>query len=349
MNYKTKKGVSVIVCCYNSSLRLSNTLNALVNQKFDSTVPWEIIIVDNASTDDTASIAAQIWQTFNSDIILRVVHEPVPGLGHARYKGINEASYSILLFCDDDNWLAPNYVEGIFTILESDLSIAACGGMGIPVFETSEPYWFYKYAEAFALGSQEINYEDGQLLSLYGAGLALQKTVLDELNQLGFKPLLQDRTGKKLSSAGDTELSYAIVLMGYKLHCSNELKFFHFLPKERLTFNYLSNLFKAFGSDGPVRNLYYAYISKRFLHRLIKNWYFHLSLSIFRLLKYLIIPPKKYGRIIYLTWSISYIRNLFIMFRKYEKIKSQITRLSKNGSPPLKNVPEATALTLGSN
>ncbi len=343
---KIKKGVSVIICCFNSSLRISDTLQALAKQKIDASILWEIILVDNASKDDTSAVAAQIWRMYNTGIILRVVHEPTPGLGYARNRGFKEANFSVLLFCDDDNWLAPNYIQGVFRILERDAAIAACGGMGVPVFETEEPYWFYKYAEAFALGTQKINFEDGKQLSLYGAGLAIQRNVLIELNQSGFQPLLNDRTGNKLSSAGDTELTYAIVLLGYKLYCSDELKFFHFLPKERLEFSYLINLFKAYGTDGPFRNLYYAYISNRFFHKLIKNWFFHFLLSLYRLIKYLIIPPKKYGRKIYFNWNLSYIKQLIFMFRNYARIKRQIVNLKKVSSPEKINITETATFSL---
>jgi glycosyltransferase involved in cell wall biosynthesis len=345
-----KRGISVIVCCYNSSDRLNKTLYALVQQQSKSTTFWEIIIVDNASKDNTAEIAAEIWKKFDSPVQFRVVSEPIPGLGNARKKGISEALYTFLLFCDDDNWLAANYVQGVFDILDSDSSIAACGGMGVPVFETEEPFWFYKYAEAFALGSQEITNENGQILNLYGAGLGIQKQALDQLYSSGFKPLLQDRVEKKLSSSGDTELTYAFVLMGYKLVYSDELKFFHYLPKERLTFEYLKKLFIAFGNDGPVRNLYYAFISNRFFHKGIKNWSLHFFLSIFRLAKYFIIPPKKYGRIIYFNWSIAYITELFALRKKYPEIKKHISHLKEiKNYNSLQNISQPNNLSFESN
>lgn len=332
-----KKGVSVIVCCYNSSTRLAKALQALAKQTFNQNLLWEIIIVDNASKDNTSIVAAEIWEKLDTPIKIKIVYEPLPGLGHARKKGIDEAAYSVILFCDDDNWLAANYVQGIFDILESDINIAACGGMGIPVFETAEPYWFYAYAEAFALGSQEINNEGEQLLNLYGAGLAIQKHALEQLYKSGFDPLLHGRTGKKLSSSEDTELTYAFVLMGYKLFCTDELKFFHYLPKERLAFNYLKKLFIAFGNDGPVRNLYYAYISNRFFHKKIKNWNFHFVLSLLRLVKYLIVPPKKFGRLVYLNWSIAYIKQLFAIRKKYPAMKEQIRQIKAANNHPVQN------------
>ena len=343
-------GVSVIVCCFNSASRIVQTLTALANQRCDQKVPWEIIVVDNNCTDNTTVIVEQTWNDLKTTTDLRIVVEPSPGLANAREKGISAAKFSIIVFCDDDNWLSENYLLSVFDILQSDSSIAACGGMGVPVFETEEPFWFYKYSEAFALGSQEINEKNGRLLNLYGAGLAINKSILDELKNGGFNQILKGRTGENLSSAEDTELSYAFVLLGYRLYCADDLKFFHYLPKERLTFDYLKKLFIAFGNDGPVRNLYNAYLNESLLHQLIKNWWFHFALSLFRLFKYMIFPPKKYGRSIYLGWSIAYIKQLLTLHKCYDKIKKQVESIKKiKSSAEVNNIASKSTLYFETN
>ncbi len=332
MKNNTTKGVSVIICCYNSSKRLKKTLDALLKQECNSAIDWEIIIVDNKSTDGTADIAEAIWIDAASKINLRIVKEPVAGLSHARKKGVSVAAYSILIFCDDDNWLAPNYVQDVYELMQQDPNVAACGGMGIPVFEGEEPFWFYMYSESFALGTQEINSENGRILNLYGAGLAVRKQVLEAFYNSGYKSILTGRTATKLSSAEDTEITYAFVLLGYKLIYSEELKFFHFLPKERLTFTYLKKLIASFGNDGPVRNLYYANITERYFHKKITIWIYHFLLSLYRLIKYFILPPKKYGRIIYLNWNRAYISQLWRMRKNYRQLNNKIASLKNAGN-----------------
>jgi glycosyltransferase involved in cell wall biosynthesis len=331
INLEAIKGVSVIICCYNSAGRIRETLLALARQEFYSPLRWEIIVVNNASTDNTAEMALDLWQQFDAVTEMRVVMEPRMGQGNARYRGIREAIYSTLLFCDDDNWLTPNYVQGIFDILESDPGIAACGGKAIPVFETTQPSWFTEYHESFATGSQEITSENGRLLNLYGAGMGMQRHAWDHLHMTGFEPLMQGRTGKKLSSSDDTELTYAFVLMGYTLHYAAELNFFHYMPKERLSLTYLKKLYTANGADGPVRNLYYAHISDRVIHKRLVNWNIHILLSLVRLVKYSIFPPKKKGRVIYFRWSIAYIRELLHIRSRYPLLLKRITAIKSPG------------------
>src|SRR5215831_104887 len=168
------QGLSVIICCFNSSARIGDTLRALAKQELQSQISWEVILVDNACTDNTCEEAATVWANLNTGIALRIVSESQPGLGFARKKGIREARYEFILFCDDDNWLDKEYVQEVVDILAADENVAACGGIGIPVFETPEPEWFRTYEEAFAIGPQDIG-EKGKIYNLYGAGLALKR------------------------------------------------------------------------------------------------------------------------------------------------------------------------------
>jgi glycosyltransferase involved in cell wall biosynthesis len=335
-NYKNT-GISVIICCYNSSRRINGVLKALAKQEVVHGISWEVVLVDNASTDNTASIAQYMWDILDANIDFRITNEATPGLANARKKGIAEASYEYLVFCDDDNWLYPDYLQTAFDILNYDDTVAACGGIGIPVFETNRPFWFDEYAEAYATGSQEINIENGKLLNLYGAGIAIRKSSIKKLEDAKFNPLMQGRKGKSLSSSEDFELTYALVLIGEKLLFSGHLKFYHYLTKERLTLSYLKRLFTAFGNDGPVRNLYYANISERPFHQKIKNWNFHLLLSLFRLVKYLVAPPKKGGRVIYFNWSRAYIRSLFALKNSYAEIQHDILKVKNYRKPIARN------------
>jgi len=327
-NHYRQEGVSVIICCCNSAARIRETLQALAGQRFRKPLAWEIILVDNASTDNTSGIARAIWDSDGLEIPLHIVEEPEPGLIHARNKGIRAAAHSIVLFCDDDNRLSPDYVEGVFDVLTSDEHTAACGGMGIPAFGGTKPAWFDEYQEAFAVGSQAINEEGGRILNLYGAGLAVKQTALEQLERSGFVSTMKGRTGGALSSSEDTELTYALVLMGYRLQYVPELTFFHFLPRRRLTFDYVKKIFIAFGKDGPVRNLYYSYISTRRSHHPVRNWYVHMALCLFRFVKYFLVPPKKKGRWVYFHWNIAYFRQLLVLWRQWPAFRQNVERIN---------------------
>jgi glycosyltransferase involved in cell wall biosynthesis len=90
--FQMKDGVSVVICCYNSADKISQALTCLQEQEYDQSILWEVILVDNASDDNTAIVARQIWK--HLEIPLRILNESQKGLSNARKKGINESNYN---------------------------------------------------------------------------------------------------------------------------------------------------------------------------------------------------------------------------------------------------------------
>lgn len=241
------KGISVIICCYNSAKRLPETLRHLAQQKVSATLDWEIVVVNNNSTDTTESDAISLWQSFSNDTSLIVVNESYPGLSHAREKGMSIAHYDLFLWCDDDNWLCDTYVQTAFNVMEQQPEIGALGGWCDAAFDGVKPEWFDVQSRYFAVSKQgrfsgDITRKKG---CVYGAGMVLRKTHWLQLKELGFKHLLSDRVGKSLSSGGDTEYCYALRLLGYKIWYDERLYFKHYMAQERLELKYVSRIRKA--------------------------------------------------------------------------------------------------------
>lgn len=99
--------VSVIVCTRNRSGAMARLLEHLEHLIVPPGLRWELVVVDNASTDDTASMLA----SRHTPLPMRVVSERTPGLSRARNAGIAAARGDLLLFTDDDclpdaHWLA---------------------------------------------------------------------------------------------------------------------------------------------------------------------------------------------------------------------------------------------------
>ena len=240
-------GISIILCCYNSAQRLPDTLSHLAKQKIDEIINWEVIIVDNNSTDNTEQVAKKLWNDLGKPAPLIIVDEPQPGLSFAREKGISKASYDILVWCDDDNWLCETYIQTAYNIMGQNLQIGALGGWCEATFETVKPNWFDLYGKYFAVSKQgsrsgDITHNKG---CVYGAGMVLRKSHNIKLKTQGFQQLLKDRVGASLSSGGDTEYCYALRLLGYKMWFDERLYFKHFMSKGRLSIKYVSRIRKA--------------------------------------------------------------------------------------------------------
>lgn len=254
------KGVSVIVCCYNSAARLPETLKHIALQKVAANINWEVIIVNNMSTDCTVETADFEWFKYKEkNITFKIVDQPAAGLSFAREKGLEASTYDYLIFCDDDNWLSENYIQNSFNLLEQWPSVAIIGGLGIPKTETPPPGWFAQYSSYYATGPQS-NHNGiikGNSPYVYGAGSVVRKSVLEQLKAIDFKPIATDRLNEKLSSGGDVEVCYATKLLNHDIAFSDDLKFYHFIQKSRLTDQYLLNLVYQFGYCNILHRPYF--------------------------------------------------------------------------------------------
>ena len=146
-------GVTVVVCCHNSAKRLPATLAHLLRQRVAPEIEWEVLVIDNASTDETEQVARCCWPS-DAPARLRIVREETLGLSRARKRGLVEASHEVVCFVDDDNWLCPAWVEVASTLMGAHPDVAMCGGESLAVFEEHEPKWFGRYARSFAVGEQ---------------------------------------------------------------------------------------------------------------------------------------------------------------------------------------------------
>lgn len=248
-------GVSIIICVYNGASRIKETLEHLLGQQVSPEIGWEVILVDNNSTDDTVPIARQTWQ---SGIPMRVVHEPVKGITHARLRGIEAARYEYLSFVDDDNRVNPDWIETIYRTFSENPEIAICGGEITGEYEISPPQWFLKVKSSLAIGAQGNATGDitksGRLL--WGAGLSFRKPVFSELVRKGFRFHTQGRVGKRLGAGDDSELNMAFIAGNYRLFYIEHLKLSHFMPASRIDWLYMEKVFCGLGDSEVLLFIY---------------------------------------------------------------------------------------------
>lgn len=272
LDYQNKElispnGVSFAVCCHNSANRLEPTLAHLMKQ--ESSIPYEILIIDNGSSDGTAIYANNILSA-KSNTSFRIISEPKIGLSNARVRGFHEAQYDIVVFVDDDNWLSPNWAQTVYEIMRRNPNIGACGGQTEAVCETVPPDWFDRHKKSFAVGKQFSMSGDITDIRgyLWGAGLSVRKSAWNFLEKNGFHFTLSDRKGNLLLSGGDSELCFALRLAGWRLWYDERLQLQHYIPFSRLNWRYLRRLFFAFGVSSPYLSAYRYILNKRSIKQL---------------------------------------------------------------------------------
>lgn len=270
------RGVSIIVCCYNSAFRLPETLRHLAMQEVASDIPWEVIVVNNASTDDTSVVATKEWGKHLCNTAFKVIDQPIQGLSAARKMGVEQAIYKYIIFCDDDNWLAPNYVQLAFEIMNDDPEIGVLGGQTEVVSTIQPPDWFEDVKGNYAVGKQSN--ASGDITSrgyLWGAGFVLRRNLLMKCYEVGLFSLLSGRKVNELSSGDDTEICQWFIMSGYKLYYDEKLKLKHFIPEVRLKQDYFKKMLKGHETAQKVINIYFLASKKENNnHTILKKLYF---------------------------------------------------------------------------
>ncbi|MGM0944154.1 MAG: glycosyltransferase [Bacteroidota bacterium] len=285
-------GVSIIICTFNGRHRLEPTLVHALEQI--TSFPFEVLLVDNASTDASGDWVREYAEKNQVTDKLRVVRESNPGLSHARMRGVTESKFSVVLFCDDDNWLSENYLEVGYAQFVDNPKLGALGGEGIPVFESEKPDWFDRFSHSYAVG--DLGMKSGILprgSAVYGAGCFFRKAALNQLLKKGWRSILSDRKGNSLSSGGDVELCYAIQLLGNDIGFEASLKFYHFLEDRRLKWNYYINLKKGISNSFPILASYQLHDYQR-LRDFKKYLFSSFKILIKGLIKTSILPRNTY-------------------------------------------------------
>ncbi|CAN5266582.1 hypothetical protein BH23BAC1_BH23BAC1_47960 [soil metagenome] len=346
------KGISVIICCYNSAGRIKTTLKRLSLQESEG-FPIEIILVDNASGDDTSAVAENYWASLDkiSPIKLKIIQEPKPGLSHARKAGMQTSNYEYVLYCDDDNHLYSNYCKLAFHHLESMPDVGVLGGQGIGKYQVQPPDWFIENEGYFAIGKQAS--ESGDLTHtkgyVWGAGMVIRRRAWDMLAESNFESFLSDRKGKSLTSGGDVEFCKAIRLHGFKIYYDENLKYDHEIPAHRMEWKKLRKMVYATGTSATLllpHELHYRLKYQQLSpEKLTWEYHFRKSLKWFRsrkslLLKTLIfsIPGNdeeldvlyQWGFLTHLVWNKNQYQKNLIKVKNYQ-IQSNKLNIAWNG------------------
>jgi len=259
---QNRSGISIVICTHNGKNRLRPVLTAIVDQSLSPEM-FELIVIDNASTDGTTAFCEQVLGEATCAFSWQVVLEKQPGLNYARLRGLTVAQFDVVLFCDDDNALSPDYLQLGIRLMNDSPVIGALGGCGIPSFESAKPSWFDTYSHSFAVGPQSKL--DGRILhnpaEVYGAGAFFRKAPLLRFFEKGFNAAMSDRKGNSLTSGGDVEWCYLVQLAGYEIWYDHRLTFIHQMPEGRLQWSYYLRL-KAGIASGTGRLLPYVCLLK---------------------------------------------------------------------------------------
>lgn len=236
---------SLIICTHNPKqvifYRLLNAVSNF-NKVFNS---YEVIIVDNLSSP-LLNEQKIVKDFLTKNSTSRLIIETVPGLTAARTAGIKAAKYEWLVFFDDDNEPAINYLETVTKAIEQHPQVGAWGAGDINVVYT-DPVELWLESRKDLFQQKNISQtEFSKVLSWqdcypFGTGMIIKKVIAEEyVNRVQKgRYTLTDRKGKSLSSGGDVQMLLTGIDMGYAAGSVAGLSLLHLIDKGKANLSYL--------------------------------------------------------------------------------------------------------------
>ncbi len=236
--------ISIIICSYNRGQFIGEALDSLAKQTL-SADKFEIIIVNNNSTDNTESICKKFIAQ-HPVLDIKYVLETNQGLSFARNRGIAESKYSIITYIDDDAYAKPDFLEIIFNYFKMHPQTAGLGGKVTPRYEIAEPVWMNKYLYGFVtkvdLGQQARPFRGNEYPA--GCNMTYRKDLLEQVG--GFNNKLKWRADDKYINFKIRELSDQIVYLP-------DLEVEHTIDDYRTSDENFKKLSWKFGSEESIR------------------------------------------------------------------------------------------------
>ena len=229
--------ISVILCTYNRGQSLSQTLGSIAASAPPETANWEVLVVDNNSSDDTRSVIEGFCRQYPGRF--RYIFDPVQGKSHALNAGIRSSSGEILAFVDDDVLVDPNWLHNLTASLE-DNHWAGVGGQILPEQGFKPPYWI-PLQDKYALAPLAVftpNLGAGPLSEApFGTNMAFRRSMFEKYGNF------RTDFGPKPGSANpqkseDSEFGHRLLAAGEQLRYEPSAIIYHVIPSDRLRKEY---------------------------------------------------------------------------------------------------------------
>lgn len=223
--------IAAIICTHNRASQLAPCLQALADLA-EPVGGAEIIVVDNASDDDTPAI---LKQAKAANPRLRIVTEPTLGLAHARNAGLAATNAPLIAFTDDDATPEPDWLCRICDLFDQmPETVAGLGGEIEPVWPQDPPEWLT--IDMLRLLSARLGWSLSPRYLKPGEWICEANCTYrrDRLVQYGGFPTQLGRIGTSLLS-GENAINQRMEQDGQRFYFDPTLRVRHHIAAERLS------------------------------------------------------------------------------------------------------------------
>lgn len=239
---------TVAIPTYNGAKRIPPLLDRLREQANTEHFSWEVVVVDNNSTDNTKEVVQTYQENWSDVCTLRYEEQKEQGLAFARQCAIEEANAEKWIgFLDDDVIPATDWVEKAYAFAQTHPEAGAYGGQIHGAFEVDPPENFKRIQSFLAIrerGEQPHLYQPEVLSLPPGAALVVNRQAWSE-NQTLFG---RDLKNNVMLAGEDYEILLAMHREGKEIWYNPTMHVHHQIPKKRLEKEYLIPLVRGCGS-----------------------------------------------------------------------------------------------------
>jgi glucosyl-dolichyl phosphate glucuronosyltransferase len=277
--------ISVVLCTYNRCEMLEPALDSLADSTLPAAVEWEILVVDNNSSDRTRSVVERFCKRYPGRF--RYLFESRPGKSFALNTGIRNSQGDVIAFMDDDAVVDATWLQNLTAPLDNP-TWAGVGGRTIPMGAFAPPNWLClesQYALApiggFDLGPVARELDEAPI----GNNMAYRRVMFEKYG--GFRTDLGPRgTSRDPQKCEDSEFGCRLLAAGERLRYEPSAVVHHSVSESRLQKKYFLAWWfdkgrsdvRAFGPPDGIR--FYVGKTPLVLLRRIVFWTFRWSVSL---------------------------------------------------------------------
>lgn len=250
---KTQVELSVIVCTRNRAKQLATLVQCLGSQRDIENINWEIVIVDNNSSDNTKEVAYAFCE--GSNLKINYLFEPKIGLSNARNSGILASKGSLLLFVDDDVLIPKEFVSNALFGIQEFPEFQIFGFRVLPDWHeiTKIPFWLtfkkpfgliQSFLPVHELGVETLQYPNRKAKNPIGAAFLVKKEVFEKLG-----PFREDLGAGQSGVCEDTEFFWFAMINKFKILYWPYAALYHPVSPDRLTVKYLHKWYFKLGKS----------------------------------------------------------------------------------------------------
>jgi glycosyltransferase involved in cell wall biosynthesis len=229
--------ISVILCTYNRCHSIGRTLNSIAASVLPDSVAWEVLVVDNNSSDQTREVVSEVCRRYPGRF--RYLFEPQLGKSYALNTGIREAQGDVLAFVDDDVTVVSTWLENLTAFLR-DNEWAGAGGRIILQWPSTLPRWLSVDGPhaRFPFPAFNQGLEAKQLIGPpFGTNMAFRKEMFQKYGifRTDLGPSPNDEVPRP---SEDTEFGRRLIAGGERLRYEPSAIVYHPVSEDRISKDY---------------------------------------------------------------------------------------------------------------